>query len=377
MSPGGTANVTTSITPLAIRELSVADLRCHDHETWQCDPGLNLLIGPNGSGKTTLLEAVYLMAHGRSFRQARDPELVRRGASRFHLLGSWYRYGPMQIKVAGKRGNISLQLQGREIRRRKDVTESFPVLVESPQGRKIVDGVAGERRRWLDNLILTCYPNLSMHYERYLRSVMQRARLLRRHAGSDELEAWESQIVHHGMPIVNARQKLVAEMNELLVHEQRLTEQRLAMQLTGPDYVKSEWLQRLSRKRPEDLRSGGLRYGPHSDTVAIHFAGREIRSAGSRGQQKLAAIAIKMAECVLWERYRHLSPVLLLDDCFEALDPGRQERLLERLAESRGQILMTAPTEVAVPRDVKVARRTLDGKEPADSTAGGKMEEAA
>ena len=344
---------------------------------WKCEPGLNLLVGPNGSGKTTMLEAVYLMAHGRSFRQARDPDLTSHSAVAFQLQGSWQRYGPMQIKVNGKRGSITIQLQGREIQRRKDVTEGFPVLVESPQGRKIIDGAAGERRRWLDALVITCYPGLAGHYERYLRSVMQRARLLRRGAGSDELDAWEYQVVHHGLPIVTARNQLLEELNELLLTEQVLTEKPLYLQLSVEPYEKQVWIERLRQKRSDDLRSGGLRFGPHCDTLAIICENREIRSAGSRGQQKLAAIALKMAECALWERYRRLIPVLLLDDCLEALDAGRQERLLKRLAAFAGQILMTAPVAVVVPEGVGIAIRDLSRQLPAEMTAAGLMEEAA
>jgi len=370
--------VITTITPIAVRELRIRNLRCHQEYIWRCGEGLNLLLGPNGSGKTTLLEAVYLMAHGRSFRQAKDPDLVSHAATMFQLNGSWQRYGPMQIQVAGKRGNVSLRLQGRDVQRRKDVTESFPVLVESPQGRKVVDGATGERRRWLDSLLMMMSPRLAAHYERYLRAVMQRARLLRKRASQAELEAWEYQIVQHGMPIVHAREKLVMEINEILAEEKNLTESQLRISLTSStEYKQQAWIDRLQRKRNDDLRSGGMRYGPHCDAIAMTCEGREIRSTGSRGQQKLAAIALKMAECALWERYRGLIPVLLLDDCLEALDISRQERLLRRLMASKGQVLMTAPAAGALPQDVRIEMTELTERKPAGTGISGVMEEAA
>ena len=91
-------------TRLKICQIQVTDLRCHEQITWTCSEGLNLLIGANGSGKTSLLESVYLMAHGRSFRQARDPFLVRRGEERFLIKGQWHRFGPMNLSVAGRAG---------------------------------------------------------------------------------------------------------------------------------------------------------------------------------------------------------------------------------------------------------------------------------
>lgn len=341
-------------TTLTVCKIKVTDLRCHEQITWTCSAGLNLLIGANGSGKTSLLEAAYLMAHGRSFRQARDPFLVRRGQDRFLIKGQWSRFGPMNLSVAGRRGQTSIRLQGCDVQRRKDVSESFPVLVEAPQGRKLIDGAPNERRRWLDALVMTCNPAMKSHYERYLRAVMQRSRLLRRKIFSDELDAWERQIVHHGLPIVAAREKTIVELNNCLADETLLTEQPLSIATSKTEYTEQAWLERLKNGRADDMKAGGLRYGPHCDVLNFRFQQREIRNAGSRGQQKLAAIALKMAECALWSRHRRLIPVLLLDDCLEALDTERQGRVLQRLQASSAQVLMTAPNGINISREVNI-----------------------
>ncbi len=354
-----TDNAEMQATPLRVCELSVQRLRCHAQLTWTLAPRLNMLTGANGSGKTSLLEAVYLMAYGRSFRQARDPFLVQRGHEHFHIRGSWQRFGPMHLAVRGRRGQVSLRLQGRDVQRRKDVSESFPVLVEAPQGRRLVDGAPNERRRWLDGLVMTCFSGMQLHYERYLRAVMQRGRLLRRRRAGDEIEPWEQQIVRHGLPIIAARVRLLEEMNGHLVAETALTEEPLVMSLKNGLIDEQAWLERLRERRQEDMRVGGLRFGPHCDTLQMHYHGREIRSAGSRGQQKLAAVAIKMAECALWRQYRRLLPVLLLDDCLEALDDERQLRALRRLAEHPGQVLVTAPQGVRVSADIDIRMQQL------------------
>jgi DNA replication and repair protein RecF len=349
-------------TTLTICQIKVKDLRCHEHVTWTCSKGVNLLVGANGSGKTSLLESVYLMVHGRSFRQARDPFLVRRGQERFLIQGQWHRFGPMNLSVAGRRGQISIRLQGCDVQRRKDVSESFPVLVEAPQGRKLIDGAPNERRRWLDALVMTCNPAMNSHYERYLRAVMQRGRLLRRRMLSDELDAWEHQIVYHGLPIVAARENTILEMNNCLASETFLTEQPLSMSLSKTAYTEQVWLDRLKNRRTEDMKAGGLRFGPHCDILKLHFQQREIRHAGSRGQQKLAAIALKMAECTMWSNYRRLVPVVLLDDCLEALDQECQTRVLKRLQVSPAQVLMTAPNGVDISRDVNIRIHSLNAQ---------------
>jgi len=350
-------------TQLMVEQVRVKQLRCHEMLTWTIGPGLNLILGANGSGKTSLLEAVYLMAHGRSFRQARSPFLVQHGQTSFLIQGQWKRFGPMHLVVAGRKGKTSLRLQGRDIQRRKDVSDSFPVLVEAPQGRKIVDGAPGERRRWLDALMMICFEHTRSHYERYLRAVMQRGRLLRRHIFSSELDAWEQQIVQHGICIVRARLQLMDEINALLLAEQGLTEHAVMLSVGMSEYSEPGWLERLKSKRDDDARVGSLRFGPHVDAIHISYQGREIRSAGSRGQQKLAAIALKMAECALWSRYRRLIPVILLDDCMEALDRQRQQRLFERLKHSPAQILMTAPdgVEISTETDIHIQLLTQQG----------------
>ena len=349
-------------TTLTICQIKVIDLRCHEEMTWLCSEGLNLLLGANGSGKTSLLESVYLMAHGRSFRQARDPFLVRRGQDRFLIKGQWRRFGPMNLSVAGRRGQTSIRLQGCDVQRRKDISESFPVLVEAPQGRKLIDGAPNERRRWLDALVMVCNPVMRGHFERYLRAVMQRSRLLRRKILSDEVDVWEHQIVQYGLTIVTAREIIITELNNYLADEIFLTEQPLSISLNNIEYTEQVWLDRLKNGRTNDMKAGGLRYGPHCDVLFFHFQQREIRSAGSRGQQKLAAIALKMAECAMWSKYRRLVPVLLLDDCLEALDAERQLRVLKRLQESPAQVLMTAPNGVNISQDLNIRIQSLNAQ---------------
>ncbi len=345
------------VTPLVLNRLQVRHLRCHAHAQWHCEAGLNLLTGENGCGKTTMLEAVSLMVRGRSFRQARDPRLVREGEKRLAVHGRWRRFGPVRLGIEGARGRMRLFLQGREVRKRRDIAEGFPLLIEAPQGTRLVDGANGERRRWLDGLLAVREPAIRQEAQAYLRAVMQRARLLRRGLRTGclpagELEAWEHRMVSHGLRLVAARAAAVREMNALLDEERGFTESPVSLHVKD-DYAADAWLARLHRSREEDARRG-LRHGPHCDAPAILFRDREIRAAGSRGQQKLAAIAIRMAECAFWSRHRRMIPVLLLDDCFEALDAGRRQRLLERLARHPAQVLMSAPEAPRMPAGVEI-----------------------
>jgi len=307
-----------------------------------------------------MLEAVYMMAHGRSFRQARDPELVRWGTSAFKISGVWKRYGPMYVDLTGRRGKSEIVLQGKKISRRKELTETLPVVVEAPQAGKLVDGVPGERRKWLDSVIHASNPATYRAYQNYLRALMQRGRLIRRNRSSAELDAWEYQIVAAGQQVIRARCEMVDSLNRSLENERELTEStlKLALTSTAPEGEKA-WLERLATKRDDDARLGRLQVGPHCDRLKILFDGREIRSVGSRGQQKLAAMALRLAECAVRLEYRHLAPLLLLDDCLEALDAERQQRLMNRLCAYRGQILMTVPNGVEIPKNLAIHQSHL------------------
>ncbi|MDX8403199.1 MAG: DNA replication and repair protein RecF [Mariprofundaceae bacterium] len=344
---------------LSVREFSVNDLRCHKYINWQCEDGVNLLSGSNGSGKTTMLEAVFMMAHGRSFRQARDPELVRWGQPDFCVSGAWKRYGPLHVNVNGRKGKSEVQLQGKKISRRKELTETLPVVVDAPQAGKLVDAVPGERRRWLDSVVHASDPGTFRHYQNYLRALMQRSRLIRRRTGriekASEMDAWEHQIVQSGMQLMKARNQILEQLNQALLAETDLVETALHLEIKGtaPE-SEHAWIERLASKREEDARLGRLQVGPHCDRLKILFGGREIRSVGSRGQQKLAAMALRLAECAVRLEGRHLAPLLLLDDCLEALDSERQLRLIKRLCSYGGQILMTVPNGVSIPSSLDI-----------------------
>ncbi len=337
--------------PLLLAEINAVDLRCHRRVNWQCEAGLNLLLGENGSGKTTLLEAVFLMGHGRSFRQARDPHLARHGVQNFSIDGRWTRYGPMHVQVGSGTNGVRIHLQGRLLQRRSDLNEALPVLVESPQAARLVDGIPAERRRWLDQMMLYCRPDLMRQYQAYLRCLMQRSRLMRKRAAESEIEIWEQQMAAHGLVIMQVRSELIAAMNDELQKENELCETRLSLRLqtSAPDSLE-QWTRKLSGQRKQGQRI--LRIGPHCDRLQLDFGGRDIRAVGSRGQQKLAAIALRLAECRLRMQHRGLIPVLLLDDCFEALDSRRREGLTSRLLAHPGQVLMTGP---ALDRSVQQA----------------------
>jgi len=348
---------------LHLQEVFVESLRCHQKGMWRFSPGVNLITGANGSGKTTVLEAVSLMAQGRSFRAMRDPGLVRWGDTQFRLHGVWRRYGPVKVWVNGQRGNVKVQLQGRTVRKLSDLAHTLPLVIDAPQARRVVDGTAGERRHWLDGLAMACHDSYIESYRRYLRSLSQRSLLLRKRVlASTQLDAWEVQVVRYGREIMRRRSEIITAMKPLLSQYDSLMGAPLKVALIqSASDDEDDWLDALKAKREHDA-TGGSRTGPHCDQLRILFHDRDIRQVGARGQQRLAALVLRLAE---WEMHRHhkgLAPLLLLDDCLEALDLARQHQLLECIHETGAQVLLTAPNQVCVPAGLDIHVQQLTGQ---------------
>ena len=333
---------------LSLQQIRIADLRCHEQFAWECDSHINLISGDNGCGKTTILEAAYILAYGRSFRQAKAPQLTRWNAPSFHIQATIQRYGPLHIRVDGKKGKVSMSLQGRKVAQRKEVFEHISLIVDAPQGVRLIDGTPGERRKWLDRLVIATIPSMHRVYQSYLRAMMQRGRLLRSRGSSTELEVWEQQIVESGLVLNRKRDEVIQALNEHLTKENNWLDLPFQLSIEGEPFTEQElWMDWLATKRDEHKRLGRITQGPHCDRLKISYDSREIRVCGSRGQQKVSGIALRLAECAMLQTAKRMMPILLLDDCLESLDHTRALRLMERLSNHQGQVLMTAPGEVA------------------------------
>jgi len=333
---------------LTLQHIHIHNLRCHEDFAWQCGDHLNLISGDNGSGKTTVLEAAYILAYGRSFRQAKAPQLTHWDAKSFHIQATIQRYGPLHIRVDGKKGKVDMSLQGRKVAARKDIFEHVSLIVDAPQGVRLIDGSPGERRKWLDRLVIASGTASYAHYQGYLRALMQRSRLLRNRGSAGELESWEHQIVEYGRIINEKRATILALLNEHLAQENDWIDLPFQLELSSQAFEnKEEWLAWLHLKRDEHQRLGRLTQGPHCDRLKISYDTREIRVCGSRGQQKVSGIVLRLAECAVLQESKRMMPVLLLDDCLESLDNTRALRLMDRLNQHQGQVLMTAPGDVS------------------------------
>jgi DNA replication and repair protein RecF len=330
------------------------------------------LIGENGQGKTNLLEAIYYLQVLRSVRGARDQDLVRFGAKAFHISsaisGGLAHELAIGFESHGKKKKITLD--GGVTSRLSEAFGSLPSVMFSPRDIQLVAGGPSERRRYLDLV-------LALSSRRYLTALqLYRGGLARRNAalkdaarGGDEnaVAVWEPALAEHGATLVTERAAWVrdrqSEYTELSSAIGEGGESRMSYMSSAAkvEDVQPALIEAFEKHRRHDIRRGMTHSGPHRDDLFLSLDGRDLRLFGSAGQQRTAAIALRMLERASLREARGASPVLLLDDPFAELDVRRSGRILELLRNAGlGQTILAVPRASDIPVDlVDLERRTI------------------
>ena len=312
-----------------------------------------LAVGPNGVGKTNLLESLHVGTQGFSPRTRNDAQLIRFGESSGRIGVKGRRDGvPLELEVvleagAGKRA----KLNGAALRSAEQLRSETATLVFTPDRLGIVKGAPAVRRAYFDRALGRLSPARAQLPAEYGAVVAQRNAALRRVAAGFStraaLEPWTEQAVALGAELVASRREVLALLGAPFAEragELGLEEAELRYDGTAP--TAAALVERLDR----DLERGATGLGPHLDDVVIACATRELRSFGSQGEQRLAVLALLLAEAeVIFDR-RGAPPLLLLDDVLSELDPGRRRILAARVGQA-GQALVTATDAAMLPTE--------------------------
>jgi DNA replication and repair protein RecF len=335
--------------------IHVVDFRNYRTLEYAPAPRLNLLIGPNAHGKTNLLEALGMLIVGRSFRTPRMAEMPRWGAEGSTISGELVRGD----SSAGRR-TVRRTLTRREDDRWQSAGESVEwarVIAFGWQDLEIVHGAPGARRNFIDGFAGRLYSTHLAALVRYRQILARRNRLLQQHAHGDDaaarLEPWNEQLATVGMELMDRRRKAVAVLQTELArtfHALSTTRSKVEVRYRtalGEASEPAALLTALHRAQRADLRRGQTLVGPHRDDLAIEIDGVDARAFGSRGQQRLVALALRLAEVVPVAEAAGTAPVLLLDDALSELDPGVREQVLRELGGAE-QVFLTSPEPLVV-----------------------------
>ena len=329
-----------------VSRLALTDFRNHASALIEPAPGFVLLSGENGAGKTNVLEAVSLLAPGRGLRGAALAEMARTGGAGGFAVAA--RLGAVEIGT----GTFAAAPDRRQVRINgapaavNSLSEWLAVLWLTPAMDRLFSGSPGDRRRFLDRLVLALEPAHAHHATRYEAAMRARNKLLAEPGTADStwLSGLEQAMAEHGTALAEARARTVAALGEALAASDD-NFARAAIALEGG--VDGDLAALLRSNRARDAAAGRTTEGPHRHDLAVTHRSKAMPAARcSTGEQKALLLGLVLAHAELVAERRSAPPVLLLDEVAAHLDPGRRQALFARL-EGRGQVWMTA-TEAAL-----------------------------
>lgn len=310
---------------------------------------INILYGDNAQGKTNILESIYLSATTRSHKRAKEKDIIRFGEEESHIrLNIKKRDVGHRIDFHLKKiGNKGIAIDGIPIKKSTELFGLINIIIFSPEDLSVVKSSPGERRRFMDmeicQLSRIYYSNLS----KYNKILDQRNNTLKqiayRNGVEDVLDVWDDQLVDVGSSIIKERQNFINMLNEVIkeIHK-NLTSEGEEIELKYEPNVESDnFADVLKEKRNIDIKNTTTMSGPHRDDFGIFINNVDVRKYGSQGQQRTAALSLKLAEIELVKKIINDNPILLLDDVMSELDSKRREALLNSIKDIQTIITCT------------------------------------
>jgi DNA replication and repair protein RecF len=341
-----------------VTRLRLRNFRSYEQADVRLGEGMTVVSGRNGAGKTNLLEAIYFACTGRSCRTANEREVLRFGADVVRL-ELWARGADAEhaVTVGFQPGEAKhLKVDGAPVERLSDSEARPLVSVFLPDRLELVSGAPALRRGHLDQVIAALWPSRAGTRRAYAAALAQRNALVSSvrsgRAARTSLPAWDAELARHGLALMRDRAEVVerlrprftAHAEALGLGEDPAVNYRPRSSAASPEELAAELAERTS----SDLERGFTGHGPHRDELAFRRAGRDLRSYGSRGQQRLALLSLLLAEREELAEGRGEPPLMLLDDVMSELDAGRRERLVAVLR-AGGQSVLTTTDLAHVP----------------------------
>lgn len=334
---------------MIIESVELKNYRNYQELHMELSPGTNILYGNNAQGKTNILEAVYVCCTTRSHRGSKDKEMIRFSQDESHIkICVRKQEVPYRIDMHLKKNRAKgVAINGVPIRKASELFGIVNVVFFSPEDLNLIKDGPSQRRRFLD-LELCQLNKLYVHaLISYNRVLLQRNKLLKELAFHPEyektLDVWDMQLVHYGKEIIRYRETFLNQLNEMILEiHKSLTGGKETLKLVyDPQTQAEKFEETVKQNRMQDIRQKTTLCGPHRDDISFFTNEIDIRKFGSQGQQRTAALSLKLAEIQLVKRLVKDYPILLLDDVLSELDGERQNHLLSAISPIQTMITCT------------------------------------
>lgn len=338
---------------MIIKSIELADYRNYSSLNLEFDRGTNILYGDNAQGKTNILEAIFLSATTKSHKGSKDREIVNFDKEEAHIRTFLEKEGvetrvDMHLRKSGSKG---IAVDGQKLKRAADLLGLCNVVFFSPEDLAIIKNGPSERRRFVDMELCQLDSFYLYNLNHYNKIVNQRNKLLKDMYMNpdlkDTLGIWDMQLVSFGSKIIERRKLFVEQLNEIIysIHKKLSGEKEEIRIVYEPDVEIEEFEKKLKYSQDRDIKLKMTSVGPHRDDFSFVAGEIDIRKYGSQGQQRTAALSLKLSEIELVKKIAKDTPILLLDDVLSELDSNRQNYLLNSIGEIQTIITCTGLEE--------------------------------
>lgn len=338
---------------MVIKSLELADYRNYESLDIKFDKGTNILFGDNAQGKTNILEAIYVAATTKSHKGSKDKDIVNFDKDEAHIR-TYLEKDHVETRVdmhLRKSKSKGIAVDGTKLKKAADLLGLCNVVFFSPEDLGIIKNGPAERRRFIDMELCQLDSIYLYNLNNYNKIVNQRNKLLKDMYMNPDLKEtlniWDMQLVSYGTKIMERRKIFVDQLNEIIfdIHK-KLSGDREELKIVYEPNVEIENFEKNMRmSRDRDIKAKMTTVGPHRDDFSILVGNVDIRKFGSQGQQRTAALSLKMSEIELVKKITKDNPVLLLDDVLSELDSRRQNYLLNSIGEIQTIITCTGLEE--------------------------------
>lgn len=338
---------------MIIKSLELENFRNYESLQMEFDRGVNILYGSNAQGKTNILEAIYVSATTKSHKGSKDKDIINFNANEAHIKTYLDKEGlerrvDMHLRKSKTKG-IAVDMV--RLKKATELLGLLNVVFFSPEDLSIIKNSPAERRRFMDMELCQLDQIYLYNLDNYNKIVNQRNKLLKEMDFNSDyknmLSIWDMQLLSYGKKIIERREKFMEELNEIIfdIHKNLSGGKEEMVVKYVPNVSLDEYEDKLKQSSSRDMKLKMTTVGPHKDDFSFVSNGIDIRTFGSQGQQRTAALSLKLSEIELVKKIAKDNPVLLLDDVLSELDHDRQNALLDNIGNIQTIITCTGLDE--------------------------------